>query len=196
MDPRLIWALVVIAVVVVAGVIWYELRRRRSATLRQRFGAEYDRVVHHVGDLKKAEASLEARARRVEKLHIRPLTAGDASRYTQAWRNVQERFVDDPRGAVTEADRLVGEVMHARGYPLGEFEQRVEDISVDHPDVVMNYRAAREIAQAHARGQASTEELRQAMVHYRALFDDLLEMAPREVQVERERERDMTRERR
>jgi hypothetical protein len=195
-DPRVIWALLAIAVIAVAAVIWYEFRRRRSATLRERFGAEYERVVHHVGDVKKAEAALGARARRVEKLHIRPLTAGDVTRHTHAWRNVQERFVDDPRGAVTEADRLVGEVMHARGYPLGEFEQRVEDISVDHPDVVMNYRAAREIAQAHARGQASTEDLRQAMVHYRALFDDLLEVGPRDVQVKRERERDMTRERR
>jgi len=177
-------------------VMWYELRRRRSTTLRERFGSEYDRVVHHVGDVKKAEASLEARAKRVEKLNIHPLTAADSARFGQAWRNVQERFVDDPRGAVTEADRLVGEVMHARGYPLGEFEQRIEDISVDHPDVVMNYRAAREIAQAHARGQASTEDLRQAMVHYRALFDDLLETAPRDVQVEREHEREITRGRR
>lgn len=196
MDPRLIWILIAIAVVVVLGVVWYEFRRRHSATLRERFGPEYDRVVHHVGNVKQAEASLEARARRVASLHIRPLTADDAARYGEAWRNVQERFVDDPRGAVTEADRLVGEVMHARGYPLGDFEQRVEDISVDHPHVVMNYRAAREIAQAHARGQASTEDLRQAMVHYRALFDDLLETAARDIEVQREHERDTARGRR
>ena len=196
MDPRLVWVLVAIAIVVVAGVVWYELHRRRSATLRARFGPEYDRVVHSAGNVKRAEATLEARARRVEALHIHPLTADAATRYGQSWRKVQEQFVDDPRAAVTEADRLVGEVMHARGYPLGEFEQRVEDISVDHAGVVMNYRAAREIAQAHVRGEASTEDLRQAMVHYRALFDDLLETAPADSQARREHEREMTRERR
>ena len=196
MDPRLAWTLVAVAIVVVAGVVWYELGRRRSATLRARFGPEYDRVVHSAGTVKRAEASLEARARRVEALHIHPLTTDDATRYGQQWRKVQELFVDDPRRAVTEADRLVGEVMHARGYPLGEFEQRVEDISVDHAGVVMNYRAAREIAHAHARGEASTEDLRQAMVHYRALFDDLLETAPTDVQAQREHEREIARERR
>ena len=175
MDPRVIGILVAIAVIVVAGVIWWELRRRRSEALRARFGSEYDRVVHTTGNVRAAEDTLEARTRRVASFHIKPLTPEDAAKYGDAWRRVQERFVDDPRGAVTEADRLVGEVMHARGYPLGEFEQRVEDISVDHPDVVINYRAARDIAQAHSRGQASTEDLRQAMVHYRALFNDLLD---------------------
>jgi hypothetical protein len=179
-DPRLIWMLVAIAVVVVAGVAWYMTRRRRSDVLRERFGPEYERTVQATGDVKRAEASLEARARRVEALHIRPLAAGEAERFGSSWRGLQERFVDDPKGAVTEADRLVGEVMHARGYPLGEFDQRVEDISVDHPNVVMNYRAARQIANAHARGEASTEDLRQAMVHYRALFSDLLETDDRE----------------
>jgi hypothetical protein len=114
-------------------------------------------------------------------LHIRPLTPSDATRFDGAWRTVQARFVDDPRGAVTEADRLVGEVMAARGYPVGDFEQRVADISVDHPDVVMNYRAAREIATVHAQGKATTEDLRQAMVHYRALFNDLLETVAEKV---------------
>jgi len=120
-------------------------------------------------------------------LNIRPLAPEDATRFDASWRGVQARFVDDPKGAVTEADRLVGEVMSARGYPLGDFEQRVADISVDHPDVVMNYRAAREIALVHARGQASTEDLRQAMVHYRALFKDLLGTvdAPRTVETAR-----------
>ncbi len=194
MDPRLIWMLVAIAVVVIAGVVLWEMRRRRSEALRTRFGSEYEHVVHKTGNVKAAEAALEERARRVEALHIRPLSREDAVRFATGWRMIQERFVDDPKGAVTEADRLVGEVMHARGYPLGEFEQRVEDISVDHPGVVMNYRAAREIAQAHARGQASTEDLRQAMVHYRALFNDLLDQrgaetgtAPREYETERGR---------
>jgi hypothetical protein len=173
-DPRIIWMLVVIAAIVVIGVVWWELRRRRSAALRARFGSEYDRVMHTTGNARAAEAALEARARRVDALHIVPLAQADAARFGQSWRIVQERFVDDPGGAVTEADRLVGEVMHARGYPLGDFEQRVEDISVDHADVVIHYRAAREIAQVHARGDASTEDLRQAMVHYRALFNELL----------------------
>jgi len=173
-DPRVIWMLVAIAVVVIAGVVWWELRRRRSAALRTRFGSEYDRVMHTTGNVRAAEAALAARARRVEALHIVPLSQADAVRFRQSWRAVQERFVDDPAGAVTEADRLVGEVMHARGYPLGDFEQRIEDLSVDHADVVFNYRAAREIAQVHARGEASTEDLRQAMVHYRALFHDML----------------------
>jgi len=195
-DPRLIWILVAIAVVVIAGVVWFETRRHRSEQLRSRFGPEYDRAVHTSGDVRRAEASLEARAKRVEALHIRPLSADESARYGAAWRHVQERFVDDPHGAVTEADRLVGEVMHARGYPLGEFEQRVEDISVDHPGVVMNYRAARDIAQAHARGEASTEDLRQAMVHYRALFDDLLETRAADADVDVARERDMARGRR
>ena len=132
----------------------------------------------------------------MEALHIRPLSADESTRYGTAWRRVQERFVDDPHGAVTEADRLVGEVMHARGYPLGDFERRVEDISVDHAGVVMNYRAARDIAQAHARGEASTEDLRQAMVHYRALFDDLLGTRAADAESDMERERDIARGRR
>ena len=192
MDPRLIWVLVAIAVIVIAAVVWFDLRRRRSNTLRARFGPEYNRTVANSGSLTQAEASLEARARRVEALHIRPLAPEDRTRYAAEWRRVQERFVDDPSGSVTEADRLVGEVMHARGYPVGDFERRVEDISVDHAGVVMNYRAAREIAEAHARGQATTEDLRQAMVHYRALFDDLLEATSTGT----ERERDMARGRR
>jgi hypothetical protein len=188
-DPRLIWVLVAIAVIVVAAIVWFDLRRRHSDALRARFGPEYNRAVASSGSITHAEASLEARARRVEALHIRNLAPDDRARYSAAWRRVQERFVDDPSGAVTEADRLVGEVMHARGYPVGDFERRVEDISVDHAGVVMNYRAARDIAEAHARGEATTEDLRQAMVHYRALFDDLLETRTTGT----ERERDMAR---
>jgi hypothetical protein len=165
---------VAIAAVIIIGLVWVGLRRRRSQQLRQRFGPEYDHTLRNEGNVRKAEAVLDARARRVEKLHIRPLAPEDATRFGSAWRAVQARLVDDPKGAVTEADRLVGEVMAARGYPLGDFEQQVADISVDHADVVMNYRAAREIALQHARGEATTEDLRQAMVHYRALFTDLL----------------------
>ena len=152
-------------------------QRKRSEQLRTRFGPEYERVVRETGSVAAAEARLHARQTRVERLHIHPLQPDDAARFAAAWKNVQARFVDDPKGAVTEADRLVGELMNARGYPVGEFDQQVDDISVDHPSVVMNYRAARDIAQDHERGRATTEDLRQAMVHYRALFTELLETA-------------------
>jgi hypothetical protein len=170
-----IWLVAAIGVIAVVAVLWLVMSRRRSQQLRERFGSEYDRTVKTEQNVRRAEATLAARAKRVEALHIRPLAHDDAVRFDASWRAVQARFVDDPKAAVTEADRLVGEVMGVRGYPLGDFEQRVADISVDHPDVVTNYRAAREIALLHKRGQASTEDLRQAMVHYRALFRDLLE---------------------
>ena len=179
---------VLIAIILISAIVWITLSRVRSQRLRQRFGPEYERTIRTEGNVRKAEAALEARAKRVAKLHIRPLNVADAQRFDAAWRAVQARFVDDPRGAVTEADRLVGEVMAARGYPVGDFEQRVADVSVDHPDVVMNYRAAREIALQHAEGKATTEDLRQAMVHYRALFRDLLEATNDEI---REHERDL-----
>lgn len=169
--------MIVVAIAVVAAVvaIWLVWQRQRRSRLRDRFGSEYQREVERQGSLSKAEATLAAREKRVARLHIKPLMADDAARFSQEWRAIQTRFVDDPRGAVTEADKVVGEVMLARGYPLGDFDQQVADISVDHPDVVMNYRAARDIAAEHARGRASTEDLRQAMVHYRALFRDLLD---------------------
>jgi hypothetical protein len=172
-ESTALW--VVIALVLIAALVWVTFSRRRRQQLRERFGPEYDRTLRDQGSIRKAEAELEKRAQRVDALHIRPLDPSDAARFDTSWRAVQARFVDDPRGAVTEADRLVGEVMTARGYPVGDFEQRVADISVDHAPVVMNYRAARDIAVLHAQGRASTEDLRQAMVHYRALFRDLLE---------------------
>jgi hypothetical protein len=178
-EATAVWVL--IALILIGAVAWFALSRRRSQQLRQRFGPEYDRTIRTEGTVRKAEAALDARAKRVEAMHIRPLSPSDAARFDTSWRAVQARFVDDPRGAVTEADRLVGEVMAARGYPVGDFEQRVADISVDHANVVMNYRAAREIAALHAQGKASTEDLRQAMVHYRALFRDLLETSTDEV---------------
>ena len=187
MDSPVLWVL--IALVLIGAIVWITMNRMRSQRLRQRFGSEYDRAIRAEGNVRKAEAELAARARRVAGLHIRPLTPTDADRFSHDWRAVQARFVDDPRGAVTEADRLVGEVMAARGYPVGEFEQRVADISVDHPDVVMNYRAAREIAVVHSAGKANTEDLRQAMVHYRALFRDLLETADEETPDEIARDR-------
>lgn len=175
MEPTMLWLIVAVAAVAVAAVVWYGVSRRRTQHLRTRFGPEYDDTLRRRGDVRKAEAELESRARRVEALHIRPLGRDDAERFSRSWRAVQARFVDDPGGAVSEADRVVGEVMAARGYPVGDFEQRVADVSVDHPGVVMNYRAARDIAMQHSRGEASTEDLRQSMVHYRALFADLLE---------------------
>jgi hypothetical protein len=162
-----------IAILGIAALIF--LQKRRTEGLRTRFGSEYGRAVHESGDDRRlAEASLEERTKRVESFHVRPLAPGDRARYTESWRGVQARFVDDPRVAVTEADQLLGDVMFTRGYPVSDFEQRTADMSVDHPKVVENYRAAHEIALRHSQGQASTEELRQAMLHYRTLFEELV----------------------
>src|SRR5437762_1448916 len=139
MNPQLVWILVAIGIAVALGCVWLVLRKRRTEHLRGRFGPEYDHTVQQTGNVSKAEAALEARARRVERLHIRPLSSEDAARFSDAWRRVQAKFVDDPKGAITEADRLVGELMQVRGYPVGESEQRVEDIAVDHPNAVTSY---------------------------------------------------------
>jgi len=173
-QTQLLVVIVVIAVIAVAGILFFAMRKRRSQKLRERFGPEYDRVVKQQGDPRKAEGVLEFREKRREKFTIRPLAAADRSSFALGWNEVQSRFVDDPRGSVTVAESLVSEVMQARGYPVGEFEQRAADISVDYPLVVENYRAAHAIAQRHSAGQASTEDLRQAMVHYRKLFQELL----------------------
>jgi hypothetical protein len=175
MDPKLVWTIVIIATIAVAVALWLTVERRRRQRLRQRFGSEYDRTVQEAGNVRNAEATLEARTKRVERLQIRHLNAADSARFAEAWRQLQVRFVDAPQAAVAEADRLVGEVMTARGYPLGDFDQRAADVSVDHPRVVTNYRAARDIVRRQARGEATTEDLREAFVHYRALFEDLLE---------------------
>jgi len=171
-------AVVIIAIIAVAAIAFVTSRKRRSLKLRERFGPEYDRVVREQGDTRKAEGVLEFREKRREKFKIRPLSATDRSNFEVRWREVQARFVDDPRGAVTVADSLVTDVMQARGYPIGEFEQRASDLSVDYPLIVDNYRAAHDIALRHSAGKASTEDLRQAMVHYRALFQELLEEHP------------------
>ncbi|HZR98024.1 MAG TPA: hypothetical protein VFE37_04915 [Chloroflexota bacterium] len=187
MDQTTLIVVVVVAIVVIAAIAaWAYSQKRRSAELRERFGPEYSRAVRTSGDPRRAEAELAARQERVEQLHIRPLPAPDRERFAQAWRAAQARFVDDPAGAMADADRLVDEVMRARGYPMGAFEQRAADISVDHADVVQHYRVAHAIAQRAQRGEASTEELRQAMVHYRALFDDLLKSEqPEQTEVRR-----------
>lgn len=174
-NQLIVLLVVVVAVTVVAVIAFLTARKRRSAKLRERFGPEYDRVLRQEGDARKAEGVLEFREKRREKFKIRPLTATDKSSFATRWNEVQGRFVDDPRGAVTVAESLVTDVMQARGYPIGEFEQRAADISVDYPMIVENYRAAHGIALRHSAGQASTEDLRQAMVHYRLLFQELLE---------------------
>ena len=149
--------------------------RQRRAHLLARFGPEYERTVHDVGNARRAEAELSQREKRVSSYHIRELTAEERDRFSKAWRAVQAKFVDDPPAAVTEADLLVTEVMTTRGYPMSDFDRRAEDLTVDHPDVVENYRQARDIAARHSRNQASTEDLRQAVVHYRGLFAELLD---------------------
>ena len=164
----------VIAIAAVAGA-WFYMQSRRRVHLRERFGPEYEETVHRVGDSRRAEATLAERERRVEKYKIRPLSPEDKVHYGEAWRHVQALFVDDPNGAIIEADRLVNDVMTARGYPMADFDQRAADVSVDHGHVVEHYRAAHAIAVKHGTGSATTEDLRQAMIHYRALFDDLLE---------------------
>jgi hypothetical protein len=176
MDTRLL-TIIIVAAVAVALAAWWYVQTERRQRLRKRFGPEYERAVRESGSPARAEAELEARTRRIEKLHIRALTGEESGRFAESWRRVQARFVDDPNGAVTEADRLVTEAMSTRGYPMADWDQRVADISVDHPHVVERYRAGHDIALRHARGDASTEDLRQAMVHYRELFNELIEPA-------------------
>ncbi len=166
---------VVVAVAAVAVISFFAIRKRRSQQLRERFGPEYDRVVRKEGEVRRAENVLAIREKRREKFNLRPLTEGVRGDFVQRWRRIQTLFVDDPKGSVSLADGLVTELMAARGYPMADFEQRAADISVDHPVVVENYRAAHDIALRHNRGQASTEDLRKAMVHYRSLFEELLE---------------------
>ena len=170
--------IIVIALIVVIGVaVWLYSQQRKTKELRGSFGPEYERAVHETGDRGKAEAELEGRKERVEQLKLRSLEPREREQFAESWKSAQAQFVDDPQGAITEADRLVAEVMQVRGYPVGEFEQRAADVSVEHPRVVEHYRAAHAIAQKNEQGSAETEDLRQAMVHYRALFEDLLESA-------------------
>src|ERR671928_2085293 len=171
-----VWIVIAVAaVVVLALVLWSALRARRTRTLREGFGPEYDRAVADAPSKREAEAELAQRRKRREELDVKPLSPGARDRYAESWRNTQARFVDDPGGAIAEADGLIQQVMRERGYPVEDFEQRAADVSVDHPEVVNNYRAAHAISIAHERERASTEDLRVAMVHYRSLFDELLE---------------------
>jgi hypothetical protein len=173
MNQTLLLVGVIVALLVVVGWLLYE--RRRSDQLRAEFGPEYKRAVDATGDRRAAETELRERQERVEALDIRPLPAADREAYAQEWRQVQAKFVDEPGSAIMEADALIRGVMEARGYPVADFEQRVADISVGHANVVDHYRAAHEIASRRDDARIDTEALRQAMVHYRALFEDLLE---------------------
>jgi hypothetical protein len=176
--PSWVWVLIAIAVVVVlAVVLWQALARRRTGRLQQQFGPEYDRTVGSADSKRDAEAELQAREERRQQLEIRPLSQAARDRYAQSWQSVQAQFVDDPRGAVAAADSLIQSVMAERGYPIEDFEHRAADVSVDHPQVVENYRHGHQLAQASAGGSDSTEDLRQAMRHYRALFEELVEPA-------------------
>ncbi len=174
MSTTVIVAVVVVVAVVVGLGAWLVLKRRRTEALRNRFGPEYERTVNQEGSPARAEQVLEERARKVAAFRIRGLSAEEAERYREAWRRVQARFVDEPREAVVDADRLIADVMHTRGYPTTDVDARTEALSVDHARTVDHYRAAHRIVGLGDRGEAGTEELRQAMVHYRALFQDLV----------------------
>jgi hypothetical protein len=177
MDPKLI-VLVAAVILIIAVLAWLYMRQRRSTTagLRRKFGPEYERAVREHGSERKAEAKLADRQERVEKLNIRDLNPTEHERFSKQWASVQSRFVDSPKGAVAEADDLVSSLMRTRGYPVSDFDQRAADVSVDHPRVVENYRAAHEIALRVGKNGASTEDLRAAMIHYRSLFEELVQV--------------------
>jgi hypothetical protein len=174
--PGWVWVLIAIGVVVVLGlVIWQAVARRRTERLRDRFGPEYDRAIGTAESRRTAESDLAAREERRDQLEIRPLSLAARERYAQRWQTVQAQFVDSPSAAVASADSLIESVMVERGYPVEDFDQRAADVYVDHPQVVENYRHGHRLAEKSAGGDGSTESLRQAMRHYRALFEELVE---------------------
>ena len=189
MTTVIIAVLIIAAVLVIAGAIAAVVidRDKKRRRVREDFGPEYDRTLARTGDSSKAQKELQERQKRVSSFDLKPLAAADAQRFSDQWRRTQERFVDDPKVATSSADGLVQEVMQARGYPMSDFDQRAADISVDHPAVVQNYRSAHQISEANDRGEANTEDLRQAFVHYRSLFIDLLETEEEPVQASRGR---------
>jgi hypothetical protein len=171
-----IWVVIAIVALVVIGVlVWFAMNKQRSGQLREVFGPEYDRTLEESEDRKAAESELLERRKRVEEFDIRPLDPAERTRFASRWIAVQSRFVDDPKSALGEADELVTEVMSERGYPMNDFDQRAADVSVDHPRVVEDYRAAHGISERVGSNDATTEDMRQALVHYRALFSELLE---------------------
>jgi hypothetical protein len=166
---------IIVVVLLVAAALVFVYQRRRSGELRDRFGPEYERTVEESGDRRAAERELRGRQRRVSRLEITPLPPDAAASYRAEWAEVQQSFVDQPAGAVAAADRLVLRMMRESGYPVDEFGQRVDDISVEHPDVAAHYREAHRVAVAQARGEADTEELRYALTEYRHLVGALLD---------------------
>jgi len=164
----------VISLVAIAFALWALMEVRKTRRLRLKFGPEYDRALQSERDARHAEANLEKREKRVSKYNIRLLNPGEKERFAERWRAVQERFVDNPRIAVAEADRLIDEAMKARGYPISDFEAQAADLSVDYPVVVEHYRAAHEIDLRQNGGRANTEDLRRAMQQYRALFEEVI----------------------
>lgn len=174
-----VWLVIIAAVVVVLGLLafWWS-RRQRTRLLKERFGPEYDAAVEQSGDRKQAESDLRERVDRVRKLELRDLTSTERNRFAASWDGVQAQFVDNPREAVWSADDLVTEVMAARGYPIADFEQQSEDVSVDHPGVIENYRAGHAVYESSRNGNEDTEQLREGFVHYRELFDELLAPEP------------------
>ena len=179
-TSTLLWTLLILAIIglgALGAAMW--MRKHRSEELRERFGSEYEQTIEATGSQAQAEKELADRKKRVETFNLRSLMPEERERFTERWRETQAQFVDDPHEAIVVADQLVTEVMQARGYPLGDYEQRAADLSVDHADVISNYRAARAITLTNERGEADTEDLRQAMRHHRAMFDELLE-APSE----------------
>ena len=175
-NPKLIAIALAAALLIVLAIVLYTRKRKKTTVaLRQRFGTEYDRAVLQQGSERKAEAKLADREARVQLLKIRDLDLTEREGYRSRWQAVQSRFVDYLKGAVSEADELVCSLMQARGYPVTDFDQRAADISVDHPRVVENYRSGHDVASRLGKGEVSTEELRTAMIHYRSLFDELLQ---------------------
>lgn len=171
-----VWIVIIVAAIVILGLVAWKLgTRMRTERLQRRFGPEYGRAVEQAESRRAAESELGARMKRRKELEIRPVSPESADRYTVEWRDVQARFVDQPNQAVKDADRLVTRLMEERGYPTEDFEQRVADISVDHPRVVENYRGAHAVWASNEQGKAGTEDLRQAVIHYRSLFEELLE---------------------
>ena len=175
MDIGVLIAILVVLLVIAALAVLLG-QRRRSHSLRERFGPEYERTVARTGDRRSAESDLAERERHRKELDVVPLAPAAQARYREAWRTTQGRFVDDPATATREADQLVSQVMRERGYPVDDFEQRAADVSVDHPQVAENYRAAHALYRAHEKGLAGTDDLRQAFVHYRSLFAQLLDI--------------------
>lgn len=170
-----VWIVIIAAIViVVALIVWAVARKRRTDELRERFGPEYDRALNHEGGRREAESDLREREKRHEALDIQPLNPDTADRYRLEWRDVQAKFVDAPEDSLRRADGLITEVMQRRGYPMSDFEQRSADLSVDHGQTVQDYRAAHAVSMQSSRGQATTEDLREAMVHYRSLFDEMV----------------------